>query len=189
MTTPAASGARSPSTAARSIARAWRTTSWPSLIRTLAAPRPSPSVEPVMKIRDTGSFFRLACWCRSAAYSDWRDGTPAVGYLWSSANRRTTPWAKTIASRSRSSGGCLRHCSGRPVADRQGRSCRQDRCDEYEYPAVADGVEADTVRGRAEDRDEDGDAEYHSDLAGHREDRGAGGETGRRQGDGRCSRE
>jgi hypothetical protein len=51
MTTHAA---RSLNATACSRVRAWRTTSWPSLIRTPAAAWPSPSVEPVMKIRDTG---------------------------------------------------------------------------------------------------------------------------------------
>ena len=40
--------------AARWRVRACRTTSWPPPMRTPAAPRPSPSVEPVMKIRGTG---------------------------------------------------------------------------------------------------------------------------------------
>src|SRR5215469_13308005 len=53
MTTPAACGARSATAAARSRVRACRTTSCPSAMRTPAAPRPSPSVEPVMKTRDT----------------------------------------------------------------------------------------------------------------------------------------
>src|SRR5580700_1403972 len=69
MTTPAAPGARSRSAAARWRVRACRTTSWPSPMRTPAAARPRPSVEPVMKIRDTGSLFRRAAWaeCRAAA--------------------------------------------------------------------------------------------------------------------------
>src|SRR6266700_4083671 len=58
MTTPEASGARSLSAAARARVRACRTTSWPSPMRTLAAPRPSPSAEPVMTIRATGEFSR-----------------------------------------------------------------------------------------------------------------------------------
>jgi len=58
MTAPEASGARWLSGAARWRVRACRTTSWPSPMRTLAAPRPSPSVEPVMKIRATGEFSR-----------------------------------------------------------------------------------------------------------------------------------
>src|SRR6266568_868457 len=53
MTTPAARGARSATDAARSRVRAWRTTSWPSSMRTRAAALPSPSVEPVIKTRDT----------------------------------------------------------------------------------------------------------------------------------------
>src|ERR1700726_1714697 len=57
-TTPAAPGARSLSAADRARVRACRTTSWPSPMRTPAAARPRPSVEPVMKIRDTGSLFR-----------------------------------------------------------------------------------------------------------------------------------
>src|SRR6266700_660130 len=64
MTTPAAPAARSLSAAARFRLRACRTTSCPSLMRAPAAARPSPSVEPAMKIRGTGSFFRR-----------WRDGT------------------------------------------------------------------------------------------------------------------
>jgi putative transposase len=53
ITTRAASGTRPLSADTRSPVRACRTTSWPSPIRATAAKRPSPSVEPVMKIRDT----------------------------------------------------------------------------------------------------------------------------------------
>src|SRR5580700_10672190 len=73
MTTPAASAARSLSAAARSRVRACRTTLWPSLMRAPAAARPSPSVEPVMKIRGTGQFFRR--WC---AGTDQRRGAHGI---------------------------------------------------------------------------------------------------------------
>ena len=53
MTTPAARGARPATDAARSRLRACRTTSWPCSMRTRAAALPSPSVEPVIKTRDT----------------------------------------------------------------------------------------------------------------------------------------
>src|SRR5215471_5678412 len=71
MTTPATPGARSRRAAARRRLRACRTTSWPSPMRTPAAARPSPSVEPVMKMRGTGIILPpVVCWYRSAALPD-----------------------------------------------------------------------------------------------------------------------
>jgi hypothetical protein len=83
MTTPAARGARSFRAEARSFVRACSTTWWPSEMRVSAAPRPRPSVDPVMKTR------RMV---RSFPWDMKDSAAAAIARDWSTRRRADQMW-------------------------------------------------------------------------------------------------